>query len=79
MPVEKQVLLLYVLTNKYFARVHVENVQKAEAEFLTFIEERHKPVTDEIREKREISNELEEKIKAAVEEFFTRQAEKQAD
>jgi F-type H+-transporting ATPase subunit alpha len=72
MPVETQVLLLYVLTHKYFARVRVEQVQKTEAEFLTFIEERHKALTDEIREKKAISDELEEKIKSAVEEFFSK-------
>ncbi|MCL2002378.1 MAG: F0F1 ATP synthase subunit alpha [Oscillospiraceae bacterium] len=75
MPVEKQVLLLYVLTHKYFSKVNVEDVQKSEADFITFIEERHKPVTDEIRDKKEISAELEEKIKAAVEEFFAKHAE----
>jgi F-type H+-transporting ATPase subunit alpha len=74
MPVETQVLLLYVLTHKYFSKVNVEQIQKTETEFLTFIEERHKPVTDEIREKKEVSGELEEKIKTAVEEFFNRQA-----
>ena len=75
MPVEKQVLLLYVLTHKYFSKVNVEQVQKTEAEFLKYIEERHDPITNEIREKKEISAGLEEKIKAAVEEFFNKQAE----
>jgi F-type H+-transporting ATPase subunit alpha len=78
MPVEKQVLLLYVLTHKYFAKVNVEEIGRSEREFLTFIEERHMPITDEIREKKEISPALEEKVKAAVDEFFKRQ-EKNAE
>jgi len=71
MPVEKQVLLLYVLTHKYFSNIKVENVQKSERAFLKFIEERHKNITDEIRDKKVISADLEQKIKIAVDEFMS--------
>ena len=70
MPVEKQVLLLYVLTHKYFSAVHVEHMQKAEKEFFEFVSERHSGILAEIKEKREVSAELEAKLKSAAEEFL---------
>jgi F-type H+-transporting ATPase subunit alpha len=73
MPVEKQVLVLYVLTHRYFAAVNVEDMQKTEREFLKYIDERHSDITDEIREKREISDEVEKKIKSAIEAFMKTQ------
>jgi F-type H+-transporting ATPase subunit alpha len=70
MLVEKQVLLFYVLTHKFFSAVHVEQMQKAETEFFAFIDDRHKEILAEIKEKREVSAALEEKIKKAAEEFL---------
>jgi F-type H+-transporting ATPase subunit alpha len=70
MPVEQQVLVLYVLTHKYFSGVNVENTIKTERQFLQFINEKYSDITDEIREKREISAELEVKVKAAIEAFM---------
>ena len=70
MPVEKQVLLLYMLTNKYFSGVNVEHVQRASSELLDFISDRYNHIFDEIRETKDISKELDEVIKTAGEEFF---------
>ena len=69
MPVEKQVLILYVLTNKHMANIAVDRVRKFQHEFLEFMDEIHSDIGDEIREKKEISEQLEQKIIAAVEEF----------
>ena len=69
MPVEKQVLILYVLTNKYLSDVGVEHVRRFQRDFLDFIDEFHSDIEDEIREKEAISEELEQKIKAAVDGF----------
>ncbi|MDR0326522.1 MAG: F0F1 ATP synthase subunit alpha [Oscillospiraceae bacterium] len=70
MPVEKQVLLLYVLTHKYFSAVHVEHMQKAESEFFAFITDRYGDILNEIKEKREVSAELEQRLKTVAEEFL---------
>jgi len=67
--VESQVLLLYMLNNKYFSGVNVENVLKTSGDFLLFIEDRYKDVSDEIRDKKKVSAELEERIKTACQEF----------
>ena len=69
MPIEKQVLLLYVLINKYLSDVNVERVSEFERDLLAYIEKNHSDITDEILAKREISAELEQKIKSAVEAF----------
>jgi len=70
LPVERQVLLLYMLNYKYFSSVNVEHVLKRAGEFLTFIDDRHKDIADEIRESKKVSAELEERIKAAGDEFI---------
>jgi F-type H+-transporting ATPase subunit alpha len=72
MTVEKQVLLLYVLTHKGFSAVDVDKVQEAEAKFFEFIAERYSSLLTEIREKKEITAELEAKIKAAAAEFTSK-------
>ena len=67
--VEHQVLLLYMLTNKYFSTVNVENVLKAADDFLLFIDDRHRAIANEIRDKKTVSPELMEQMRLACEEF----------
>jgi len=69
LPVEHQVLLLYMLTRKYFSSVNVENVQKTASDFLNFMSDRYYDVVTELRDKKELSDALDEKIKIAAEEF----------
>ena len=69
MPVEKQVLMMYVLTNKYLSDVSTEQVQNFQRDFLTFIDEYHRDIADDIREKKDISEVTQQKIKTAVDEF----------
>jgi len=75
MPVEQQVLLLYVLTHKYFSNVNVENTQKYASSFLQFVDDNYRGITAEIREKEEISPELEEKVKTVIDEFMKTQTQ----
>jgi len=70
LPVERQVLLLYMLTYRYFSSINVEDVLKTSNEFLLFINESYLDILDEIREKKVISAELEERIKSACDEFM---------
>ncbi|MCL2030468.1 MAG: F0F1 ATP synthase subunit alpha, partial [Oscillospiraceae bacterium] len=67
--VERQVLILYILTNKHLTDVYVEQTQEFAGAFLTFVGERHGEILDEIRTAQEINDGLEEKIKAAIEDF----------
>jgi len=69
MPVERQVLILYVLTNKYLSDVPVGSVRKFQTEFLGFVDEYHGGILEEIREKEVISEALEQTIKDVLAEF----------
>jgi len=68
--VEHQVIILYLLTNKYFSGVNVEQVQAASREFISYIEEQHHDIPKEIKETKKVSDELSEKLKNAAEDFF---------
>jgi len=68
--VERQVMVLYLLTNRYYNGVNVENVQRATRDYLGFIDERYIDIPNEIRETKVISDELIEKLKVASDEFF---------
>ena len=68
--VEQQVMILFLLTNKYFSAINVEQVQSASREFLSFIDERHSDITKELNETKVVSDELTEKLKIAADEFF---------
>lgn len=70
LPVEQQVILLYVLTHKYLSGVNVEKIGSTETDILNFFKDNEPEIVAEIRDKKEISNELEEKIKTVVEKFF---------
>ena len=69
MPVEKQVLMLYLLNKKLLADVRVEQVRRFERDFLAFIDEYHSDILEEIREKGDISQALEQRINDAVASF----------
>lgn len=70
LPVEHQVLLLYMLTNKYFSGVNVERVQKSAREFLNFVTDRYNDIIVEIKDKQDISDQLSERIKTAADEYL---------
>jgi len=68
--VERQVVLLYMLTHKFFSSINVELVQKTAREFLEFVDERYIEIINEIRDTKEVSEELGRKIETAAEDFL---------
>ena len=70
LPVENQVMLLYLLNNKYFSGIHVEHVQRASNEFIGFVEEQYNDIPTSIRETKVVSDEVSERLKTAADEFF---------
>jgi len=68
--VEHQVIILFLLTNKYYSGINVEQVQRASREFLSLIEEQHSDIPDEIRKTQSVSDEMSEKLTVAADEFF---------
>ena len=68
--VEHQVMILFLLTRKYFSGINVEEVQKASREYLSFVEENHSEIPNEIRETHVVSDELSEKLTVVSDDFF---------
>jgi F-type H+-transporting ATPase subunit alpha len=68
--VEEQVLILYALTNKFFGGTRVEDIRQKQSDYIRLFRERHEDILDEIRTAKDISSELEARIKAVCEEFF---------
>ena len=69
MPVEEQVVVLYTGVKGYLDDLPVEVVKRFEKEFLQYMREKHADVLKDIRERKEITPETEEKLKKAIEEF----------
>jgi F-type H+-transporting ATPase subunit alpha len=66
---EKQIMILYAGTFGYLDELPVEAVSDYEKQMLEFMESKHIEILNEIKEKKDISDELEAKIKAALDEF----------
>jgi len=69
MAVENQVAILYALTNGYLDDVAVEDVQKWEAEFHQYMKDMKSDVLELIKEKKELTEEVEKALKKAIGEF----------
>ncbi len=69
LPVEQQVLSIYVATNGYLDDVEVEDISRFEKDFLSFMKSSYPEVGKAIRETKAISGETEPVLKKAIEEF----------
>ena len=69
MPVQYQVIIIYVVTNKYLLDVAVEDITRFETEFFEFLDTKYPEVPNAIAQNKEISDETDAKLKKAVEEF----------
>ncbi|MBW2519922.1 MAG: F0F1 ATP synthase subunit alpha [Deltaproteobacteria bacterium] len=69
LPVEKQVVAIFAANNGYVDEYPVTVVQRYEKELMTFMESNYADVLSSLAEKKAIDEELEGKIKAALEEF----------
>jgi F-type H+/Na+-transporting ATPase subunit alpha len=69
LPLERQVVVLYAGINGYLKHVDVARVTEYERSLYDFIEREHAPVFAAIRDERAISDEIEEKLRTALEAF----------
>lgn len=67
--VEKQVVILYAVTNKYLDDVENEKIVAFEREFFEYMEKSHNNVLTDIREKKVLSEENEKELKEALTQF----------
>jgi F-type H+-transporting ATPase subunit alpha len=69
MPAENEVMILFAGAFGYLDEWPVEAVSIYEKQMLEFMESKHSDLLGEIKDKKDISDDLEEKLKAALDEF----------
>ena len=69
MPVEYQVLIIYVVTNKYLLDVPVEDITRFETEFFEFLDTKYPNIPAAIRETKVIDDKTAIELNGAIGEF----------
>ena len=69
MPVEKQIISIYTATRGYLDDIPVEDVLRFESELLSFVDAERADLLQKIREQKTLSEEIEEGIKKAIQDF----------
>jgi F-type H+-transporting ATPase subunit alpha len=69
MPVQYQVIIIYVVTRKHLLDVPVEDVTRFEEEFFEFLDTKYPEIPSAIADEKVISDETENKLKKAIDEF----------
>ena len=69
MPVEYQVLIIYVVTRKYLLDVPIDRIGAFEEEFFEYISTGYSEIPESIAKTKELSEEKEELLKSAIERF----------
>ena len=69
MPVQYQVIIIYAVTKKYLLDVPTENITRFETEFFEFLDTKFPEVPSAIAAEQVISEETEQKLVKALEEF----------
>ncbi len=69
MPVEFQVIMIYVVTKKYLLDVDVDKITRFEKEFFEYIKTSYPEIPASIRDTKEISDETDAKLQKAIAAF----------
>jgi F-type H+/Na+-transporting ATPase subunit alpha len=69
MPVERQVFIIWTVTNGLADDIAVDDLRRFEEEITKFIEASHPAVLATIRDKKSIDDDLKASMKSAVEDF----------
>ncbi len=69
MPVEYQVLIIYVVTRKLLLDVPVNRIGEFEESFFEYIKTSYSEIPESIRNTKELSEDMENKLKKAIEDF----------
>jgi F-type H+-transporting ATPase subunit alpha len=70
MPLEKQVMILYAVTNGYLDDIPVDKISSLEEAFLRFMEANHPGVGKAIASEKALSDKTEEALKNAITQFL---------
>ncbi|MFW5648428.1 MAG: F0F1 ATP synthase subunit alpha [Candidatus Alkaliphilus sp. MAG34] len=69
MPVEKQIIIIYAVINRYLTDIEIRSIARFETELLKFMDECHPEIVNSIAATGEIKKEMEPKLREAIEEF----------
>ncbi|HZQ97726.1 MAG TPA: F0F1 ATP synthase subunit alpha [Chloroflexota bacterium] len=69
LPMEKQVAIIFAVTNGYLDDVPVEKVQAFEAAFHPFMDSNHPELLAKIRDEKQLTDETTAQLRAALDEF----------
>jgi F-type H+-transporting ATPase subunit alpha len=69
LPVERQVVIIYAGINGYVDKLPVEAIKQFEKELFAFIDEKHSSLWEDLRAKRELKPEIQQKLEAVLKEF----------
>ncbi len=69
LPVEKQIVSIYAGVNGHLDEYPISAIKKFEEEFYKFMEGRYSDILKEIREKKEIDDDLRDRLEKAITEF----------
>ena len=69
MPVEYQVIIIFVATKKCLLDIPVDDITRFESEFFEFLDTKYPEIPESIKTNKVISEEVEEKLLTAVEDF----------
>jgi len=72
MPVEEQIVSLFVAVENHLADIEVGEVRRFEGEWLRFLKDEHADVLDAIRTEKRMTDEIRQRMDAAVTEFKER-------
>ncbi len=67
--VVQQVVSIYTGVKGHLDDIPVKDIRRFEDQFLNFMEEKKKDIMDAIANDKKVSDETEEKLKAAIQEF----------
>jgi F-type H+-transporting ATPase subunit alpha len=67
--IDKQVVAIFAVNNGYVDDYPANAVQRYEKEMISFMESSYSDVLDTLRDKKAIDDDLQDKIKAALDEF----------
>jgi F-type H+-transporting ATPase subunit alpha len=69
LPVEQQIVIIYAGTNGYLDHLPESALKKYETDLNRFLENRHPDIYEDIRAKKELTDELKTRLNSALEEF----------
>jgi F-type H+-transporting ATPase subunit alpha len=68
-PVEKQVVIIYAVTNGFLDSIEVKHIRKWETDFLDYLEASHGDVLKDIRTKKALDDGITKRLVGALEAF----------